>query len=204
MRTAIFLACILLFISELSAQRENNNLCYEIFGTVSYNYSNTKRQWSGEPNYYTYKTQEITFQPSGGYFLNRNIELLVDLRYSFSSIYDSDIDHLYKIHTVGFDIGASYNFQINPFLNVFVGSKVGLSWWRGGLFEDIYLYNYGWSKRQLSFPIILAGSRFALTKECSIMMLFQYSKTNLAYTPVSYWSMTEEDITYGFGFSIFL
>ena len=203
MRATILFVSILLTPNVLFSQSNNSHSPYEIFGTISYDYSNTKRQWSGESNYYTYETHAITFQPSCGYFLTDNIELLADLRYKYSSFYDSDFG-TERAHTLGFDIGALYNLQANPFLSVFVGPKIGLSWWRGGLFEDINIYDPGWSKRQLIFPIILTGGRVAITKDCSIIMLIEYSHTKKSYTPVSYWIMNEDAVSFGVGFSIFL
>jgi hypothetical protein len=146
MRTIVLFVVILLVRYDLFSQNEHNHSPYEIFGTVSYDYSNTKSQWSGESINYTYETNSITFQPSCGYFLIDNIELLIDLRYKYASVYDSDFGRTVRAHTLGFDIGALYNIQANPFLSVFVGSKIGLSWWRGSLFEDFYIFDPGWSK----------------------------------------------------------
>jgi len=204
MRTIVLFVVILLVRYDLFSQNEHNHSPYEIFGTVSYDYSNTKSQWSGESINYTYETNSITFQPSCGYFLIDNIELLIDLRYKYASVYDSDFGRTVRAHTLGFDIGALYNIQANPFLSVFVGSKIGLSWWRGSLFEDFYIFDPGWSKRQLIFPIILTGGRVAITKDCSIIMLIEYSHTKKSYTPVSYWIMNEDAVSFGVGFSIFL
>jgi hypothetical protein len=205
MRTTFSLIALLLAFPKLSAQSDNTHSPYELLGSVSYNYSNTKSQWTGESYYFNYETHAVTFQPSGGYFVTDDIELLVDLRYVFSSIYDNWFGVTRKTtdHTIGFNVGASYNLQVNPFLSAFVGSKVGLSWWRGGLFEGTYIDDPGWSKRQVSFPIFLIGSRLQLTRDWSILMLVQYSNTNLYY-PIPSWHRNDEEVSFGFGFSVFL
>jgi len=189
--------------SVLSAQSGLNHSPYEIFGTVSYNYSNANRQWTGEPTIFSYETQTVTFQPSGGYFITENIELLVDLRYTYYSTYSSDVNRTSTNHSISIDIGASYNYQVNPFLSAFIGTKVGLSWWRGSVFEDWYIYDPGWSKQQLSFPVFLAGGRFAIMKDCAVMMQIEYSKINVSY-PITYWNIYNENVSLGFGFSVFL
>jgi hypothetical protein len=144
----------------------------------------------------------VSFQPTGGYFLTKNIELLIDVQYMLSFTHDNSIK--YWDHTLGFDIGASYNYQINPFLSIFLGSKIGLNWQREIMKEFVYSNDNGWSKRQISFPIFLLGGRFVVTKDWSILALVEYSKTDL-YSPIAQWTKNNnEDVSFGLGFSVFL
>ena len=208
MRAIIILACLFLTYTSLSAQDIQNHSSYELYGSILYNYSSIKSRnlWIGKDN--SDKTYLFTFQPTAGYFLTEHIELLTDLIYVYS--YQSDYyygpgpvfenPNIIRRHSIGFNFGATYNIQFNPFISAFMGSKVGLSWWKG---SETSSDNFGWSKDQISFPMFLVGGRFFVTRYWSVLLLVQYSKIDFS-DPTYYSSISSEGVSLGFGFSVFL
>jgi opacity protein-like surface antigen len=197
----IFLLFVIPFIKALS-QDVNNHSRYELMGSISYNYSNTKYQQSFSAGFN--EQHAVTLQPSIGYFLSDNIELLVDLRYIFTYINDTSWPIEQWNHTIGFNVGAAYNIIINPFFTTFIGSKIGLNWSR-----NIYLWNDGykddshWSNRQLLFPMFTLGGRFTITKECSFLAIVEYSN-NSSDNSLQPQIKNTEKVSLGLGLSVFL
>jgi hypothetical protein len=207
-RIILIMVLLVIVLTRSQSQDENIHSRYELSGNILYAYSNTQYQ---QPDPGSIDQHALTLQPSMGYFLTNNIELLVDLRYMFTYMNDPSWPLEEWTHTVGFDVGASYNIIINPFFTAFLGSKIGLSWTR-----NIYKQNYsdgagmhyvqydsGWYDRQLFFPIFSLGGRFAISKESSFLAIMEYSNTNPKniYQPQI---KNIQRISFGFGLSVFL
>jgi hypothetical protein len=180
---------------------------YELSGSVLYNYSNTRWQ-SSELNGINV-THDLTVQPSIGYFISQHIEFLLDLRYSLSYFDDTYWPMIEWKHNLGFTIGAMYNFYINPFFTLVCGPKIGLSWSRLIMKREA-LYNFnpweddsGWSNRHVLFPVFLAGGRIAITRDCFLLLLIEYSNDNSGNT-LDPKVKNIERVSFGFGLSVFL
>ncbi len=206
-----FLILFALITQLTQAQEESPRYRYELSGSLFYAYT---YQIEKEAHKYprrsvlSYERNHIvSFQPAVGYFILPEIELEFELRYAFNiqsyniktALGDDFVEDNYWDHTVGFAVGALYNQQITSNADIFLGGKIGLGWTRQGY--NGYSYDSGWKKRELSFPIIVVGSRLFISPDWAILLKAQYSFT----TPYAgYDNLKYSMIAVGLGFAVYL
>jgi hypothetical protein len=149
-------------------------------------------------------TQNLMVRPSIGYFLTSEVEFLLDVQYV---LYYSHNDDQYASskwwnHRLGFSIGVSYNYSINPFITPFLGTRIGASWSRMHL-ESGVPEEMGWGKPEISFPDLFAGTRVFVSKDWAFVISIEYSTTKPYSNFPIYWDKNEST-SVNFGFSVFL
>ena len=197
---------ILICACRLMSQDQRSHLPFELLGSISYN--NSTVGVASSPTYamsQNLNSQNLMVRPSIGYFLTDEVEFLFDLQYALSyqhNNYDRIVIYDWWSHRLGFSIGASYNYPINPFITPFLGTRIGFSWSRmhseGGVPED-----YGWGKPEISFPDLFIGTRFFVSKDWAFVISLEYSKIEPYSNFPIYWDKNEST-SVNFGFSVFL
>jgi hypothetical protein len=194
-------AILLIFVPTfVGAQGHHASGLFELQGSVSFNNSilSSERSPIGTGGEFL-KTQTLALTPSCGYFLTSEIECLVDLRYAFTfTQYSDPRTHFGTIrhHALGLSVGVAYNYQVNEFFTPFVGAKIGISWDRDPLDDEL---DTGWGNRALIFPDLILGGRLFVTKEWAVLLFGEYVKT----APMPSWEKNES-LVLGIGFSVFI
>jgi hypothetical protein len=194
----------------LWAQDAKTHSRYELFGTVSFNYSNLSTDTIGIPSpvvgsRFSTNTQTLMVRPTFGYFLTDQIEILADIHYTLSYTRIKVVPqtgYQWWSHRPGLALGGSYNFDINPLLRAFVGTRIGASWSRI-LYATDPPGDYSWGKAEITFPDLFVGGRFYAGKDWALVMLVEYSKTE-PYLDLPYGWAKNESTSVAFGFSVFL
>ena len=205
----------ILYAISLSAQTNQQSL-FEIGGSVLYSYSNTVTLYKNVSG--LYRTHQFQFEPEFGYYLNSNLELLLDLNYTMEffrnnvpiSGYDGYLTDSIAIsksrsHRIGLFLGVAYNYCLNDNLIVFGGSKVGISSSR--FLSSLEFPNYSvsqdshWSSMEFSFPSFFVGTKIFLDSRWKLLFKVQYIKT-YNYEGVN--NKENDSIAFGIGFLISL
>jgi hypothetical protein len=203
MRRFVFTVLLLTVLSKVFAQQEDRPVSYELLGSINYAYSATKSERKLDSYLSIEETHSITVQPSCGYFLTDHFELLMDLSYTLYFLHDNDASMEMWAHRIGIKGGIVYNYQWNSSYSTYIGSKIGISWWREISKQQDYYSDSRWSGREISFPIILIGNRFTFNNDWSILLIIEYSDTK-PYKPNPFWTTHIEKVSFFFGFSVFI
>lgn len=204
-----------LYTISLVAQTDRQSL-FEIGGSVLYSYSNTVTLYKNVSG--LYRTHQFQFEPEFGYYINSNLELLIDVNYTMEFLrnnvpisgyngYLTDSITVYKSrsHRIGLFLGAAYNYNLNDNLIVFGGTKVGISFSRfltsaeGPYYSDSQ--DSGWSPMEFSFPSFFVGTKIFLDSRWMLLFKIQYVKT---YDYEGAKNKENDSIAFGIGFLILL
>jgi len=202
MKTLLIAILVPFVIGRINAQDSLVYPTVELRGTASllYGYNTAPTMYSPAPAYQ--KTQTVSLTPTYGYFVTHEVEVLVDVQYSFQlldeSLFGGDASQS-RTHGIGLAVGAAYNYRVNPFFTPFAGLKIGASWLRTIYRYPFYSADTGWGKRTLLFPDILVGGRLFLGRDWSLVLLAEFVKLN----DNSPWDKSES-VSLGFGFSVYL
>jgi hypothetical protein len=204
MKKITLIVFLFIFTYTSYAQDSTFHRKYELMGSMSYNFSITLSQLAGEGSISTFRTHSILVSTSTGYFLNPKIELLFDLNYTFYYTYNGAyfLTQREWDHRFGFKAGAAYNWNINKNVELFTGAKIGISWTRSS-YDNSSRKDYAstWRKPEIAFPVLLFGSRFLITKNCSFTPLIEYeyigNKENIYF-----WTRSNHNISLNFGISV--
>jgi hypothetical protein len=204
MKLHIPIALLVLLPGLLVAQDERVPPKFELQGTASFRLSNLSspspyigtRSWS--------KTPPLPLTPSCGYFVTKDVELLIDLRYAYSRNDDwwneGPIVQQSR-HQLGFGVGVAYNHQVTSFFVPYLAAKVGLSWTR--MIQE-WGYDSGWGRRRISFPDFVLGGRLFFSTEWAGLVFMEYTRT-VPWADISWVEWDEyETIVFGIGFSVFI
>ena len=192
-------------------QDNNPSTKFEILSSVAFSYSNTNDDYPLTNQISNEHTYSITALPTLGYSINEQIELLLDLRYTYTYFYSGTITNGYEdwnqlwTHKIGFRAGILYNLRLNSFISPFCGTKCGLNWTRS-IYGGRASYNNietPWGKQVTSFPDFIVGTRFRLTDNSAFLLSLEYEKTaTYHYFPNT--TSDNESIVFGFGFVVVL
>jgi hypothetical protein len=193
------IAILILFAPRLGVAQDSAwQPTWELAGTLSFQSSSASGRLNGATTDFYLKEQVLTIQPTAGYFVTDNIEVLLAPQYSFS-LTDDDFgggpDRVLA-HQIGGVIGFSFNYRINPFFVPFVGLKAGASWSRVMFDPD---YDSGWARRRIIFPDLIVGGRFFISNRWALVLATEYVK----HTSQSRLD-TSDLFSVGLGFSVFL
>lgn len=183
----------------LFAQNDTTAYKWELTGNVFYDYSKTIMSSNSPGANGFYQRQSIVVQPSFGHFITSNIEVLGDIRYEYFTT-EQNFGSSYKTwgDRIGFAFGGSYNYRINQFMP-FIAAKLGVSWSR--VLIDIHV-DSGWGIPEISFPDVIIGSRYFVSKDWAFVLSIEYVKTS-PYSNMPVWN-TYDRVLAGFGLSVFL
>ena len=215
MRYFLFFITTIILLSNLSAQMQEGHSKYEFLGNISYNYENVPlHSLANGGEQHIEKEQSITMQPTFGCFVFEGLEVLIDLQYmlsfnddNYQMLYRGWIHDKYWIHRIGLRIGLVYNYNLNPFISVFVGSKIGTGWSRA--VSDSYYSNSDshWGMPEIAFPVFLGGAKYFITQNWAFLTSIQYSRISNYESNIfnsSWYRDGTDTITLYFGFSVFL
>jgi hypothetical protein len=206
MRKTILIICFFIFTYTIYAQDTTFIRNYELMGSASYDFSVTILRVAGEDPTTTLTTHSILVSTTGGYFLNPRFELLFDLHYTFFFTYDRTYFNTLKEadHRIGLKTGIVYNFNLNKNVEFFTGAKIGINWTHSayGNHQDAD-YISDWSKPEIAFPIILFGSRFLISKNCSFVPQIEYEYIGKKEN-IFFWTRSSHNLSVNFGISVFL
>jgi len=121
-------------------------------------------------------------QPSCGHFVYEGLEVFDDLQCMLSYI-DDNYQMLYRgsihdnfwSHRIELRRGLVYNYNQNPYIAVFTGSKIGVDWSRS--VTDSYYSNSDshWSMPENVFPVFHGGVKYFITQNWVFLTSIQYS-----------------------------
>lgn len=161
----------------------------EIQGTCMFSFSQENGPFYDNYGFELYQKDFIfQFEPSVGYFLDENWEVVLQPRLSidYSEHNSPDntpngmIEEIYKTHNydIGFAMGVTYNFTVSNRFTPFVGAAIGLSWNKYGYdYEPCGSYSFSWSRPDLTVPTLSLGSKIFLSDDCALIPQVQFQYT---------------------------
>ncbi len=206
----IVIISILGTVSLLAQKKFHSN--FEVGGSILYSYSNNNLQYDNIQSFY--KNHQLQFEPELGYYLNSNLELILDINYTMEydksgpiilnpdPLYMND-NNSFQMHRIGIFIGTAYNLKINEELITFIGTKIGVSerrWISTGQ-NQLFYYDSGWKKAELSFPSFFGGIKICINPNLTLLFKVQYIRT---YRYEGYENEDNDFIVFGIGFLTFL
>ena len=182
MKTKSLLLLPAFAVSTVFCQEKMFNSDAEIFSHFSFNNSITTTTTPTTGYLQIDRTYRFTVQPAFGYFLTETFELLFEPRYTLLYTNSETSTGFYRgsnsqwDHRLGFRTGLLLNFKLSSSIATFLGTKYGLSWTRSD-YDGNYLYRYShWGKPETTFPDVLIGTRFLLTKSLHLLISAEYER----------------------------
>ena len=168
---------LVFIITFISTHAQNKYSIFEIGGNILFSYSNTNSPFGPDDSGF-YKELQFQIEPEIGYYVTSNIEILLDLNYTFDYVKNnvftsypnnSYTKWIYKTynHRLGIFGGISYNYHINNTLLLFIGTKIGVSATRYILSNNEPNFNIlemdsGWKYAEITFPAFFCGTKIFL------------------------------------------
>ncbi len=210
----IFILSIIITISSLAQNKLSSH--FDIGGTILYSYSNSTLQYDNIPSYF--KVQQLQFEPELAYYINPSLEVVFDINYTMEIdksgliVFNPDVVFINgyeenQMHRLGILLGPAYNYEVNKDLNLFIGTKLGISETRwivqfnkSGQTQTNYS-DSGWRDAGFLFPCFFGGIKICLDPEWSLLFKVQYIRTN-GYEGIE--NQNNDLIVFGIGVSAFL
>ena len=193
-------------------QTDSKQFDVEISGSVLYHYSNlTWGPYPGESFERFIRSHTVTLQPSVGYFVTPEFEMVLEPHYSYrfyqqnsgfqqgGNITEIVLDRW--THNLGVNGGPVYNHRIGDVVILFGGFHFGVSWTNFGFNPLDPRLRSPWKKAEISFPKISGGTKIFFAENWATVLLCQFSKTT-NYN--GYDGQTNTELAIGLGLSVFL
>jgi hypothetical protein len=199
---------IVLFITvNIAFAQKDSTHNFELTGNLQYNYTHYSDPYGYYANFY-HKQHTLIIQPELGYYLFDRFEIFTDLEYQLQLDYHNSLESIdsweevpasqinsdFVTHRIGFYFGMGYNYSLSKIIDLFLGTKIGISTSRVYLhsegFQTIHSgtstrvenvnanYDSGWRGTEVSFPSFVLSLKVYPNDDLIILLKAQYTKIN--------------------------